>query len=211
MTLKREISPYIDGNELVAPDPGRPSDKRWSDNGVLHTARYLILLHLNRETNDAACQQAIRSCIDRQGYLHRAPDDYDEDAPDDHYGAFSVFSVLGDKTYIALPWRCMHPMLLYMRALQMGGFLGLLGRIASPLMAMVIAFSDYSAPERPDLDTSNRLLTWNIVQGTKKSLLCRIGASYWYKRQDAILGPKSIEKVFQIYYRDHPMVKYFRR
>jgi hypothetical protein len=208
MSLKRDIVNFIDGYELVCPTRVGPKTMRSSDNGVLHSSRYLILLKLNGETNDATTLQGIKNCIDRNGYLHRSPGDETEEAPDDHYGAISVFSFLNDTTYIKLPWRVMHPMLIYMRALQLGGLQGLIARLFSPILALVIVFSNFNTPKN---DTSNRLLTWNIIQGTReRSIFCRLAGQLWYSRQNHIYGSQALQEMFNIYYSENPMKDYVK-
>ena len=206
MTMKRDMAYYIDGNELVSPERVPFDLKRASDNGVLHSSRYLILQKLNRESIDEECLNGVKACIDSDGYLHRAPDDPSENVPDDHYGIISLFSVLNIHTSIKLPWKCLHPMLVYMRALQRGGLESLIARILSLPMAILIALSN----QGDSGETSNRLLTWNIIQGTKKSLLCRIGAAIWVSRQNSLYKtPNSIKLIAGVYYSQNPLPKYW--
>lgn len=181
MTIKRDMVRFFDGNGLVCPDDQTGSPyKRGSDNGVLHTARYLIVQKSLGEALDGDAFNDMIKCMDRQGYVHRAPDDPSEDTPDDYYGLISCLSVLGLNRQVKLPFKCMHPMLIYMRSLQRGGFEGIVARSFSPIAAIVIALSNLGSSN----EISNKMLTWNVIQGTKKSLLCRLGAFIWYTRND---------------------------
>ncbi len=206
MTLKNEMMDHIDGNDLASNEAVPIGVKRASDNGVLHTSRYLILQKLHREPLDVTCLQALHACIDAQGYLHRAPDDPDEDVPDDHYGIVSLFAAIGLQTNVKLPWRCLHPALLFMRGLQRGGFEGLYVRLFSPVVAILIALSNWSEPLG---DTSDRLLTWNLIQGTQGSVLCRLGALVWEARQNYLYGGSAIRKIAKKYYPNSPLADYF--
>lgn len=202
--LQRAITPYIDGNELVSPNLVPPGVKRASDNGVLHASRYLILQSYLGQPFDQQCYLGVLACVDGEGYVHRAPDDPAiGDDPDDLYGIISMFAVLGASKKITLPWKLMHPMLVYMRGLQRGNPLV---RLLSLPAAILIALSNFE----PASETTNRLLTWNIIQGTKGSLLCRLAAKIWYARQNVIYGGNSINKIAAIYYPNNPMKNYWR-
>jgi len=185
------ISPTI---QLGSTDP----NGRGSDNGVLHTSRYLIIRHQRRYDIDVAAVMALTGCVDPKGNLRRSPEDTTENTPDDHYGFFSAANVLKLRgPNVVLPWKCMHPMLLYMRGLYN---CNPLVHLFSPIMALIIATSNHDRPEPITAESSNRLLTWNIIQGTRSSWLCRLGAKAWYKRQTEIYGPQAINKLFDIYY-----------
>ncbi len=201
--IQRDMLPYFDGNDLVSSTAVPSGVMRASDNGVLHSSRYLILQHLAAEPRDQDAVQAVLACIDQAGYLHRAPDDTSPDAPDDHYGLFSLLNTLNlTNVPVALPWACHHPMLLYMRALSRGGWRSFLARGLSLPMAVLIAASNLREPAS---DTSNKLLTWNIIQGTRKSLLCQLGAALWNARVNSLAAA-------QIYYAGNPpMMKYWRK
>ena len=212
MSLYREIAPYIDGNNLVAPDPVPIPvirGTRASDNGVLHTSRYLLIQLQNNETLDQECIRAVKYCIWSNGYLERTPHDNNmKQMPDDHYGLFSLLSALDiTKPYVKLPWHCLHPMLVYLRGLYTKNPLV---RLLSPLMGILIAVSNWKTPSFPTEDSGDRLLTWNIIQGTKSSLLCRLGALVWKARQRSIYGENAVQKIFKLYYRDNPIVKYVK-
>src|SRR5690242_12498931 len=100
MCISNDIKPYIDGYGLVALAPVSPETMQSSDNGPLFTAQYLILRMLQWEGIDQDALNAINSCIDVRGYLHRTPVDISEDAPDDHYGVLSLFHCM---THLKLP------------------------------------------------------------------------------------------------------------
>lgn len=201
MDIKGIIVHYIDQNGLVAPAPQptpRPIGGRGSDNGVLHTSRYLLILKQRSEVIDRGALKAVFSCINKDGILNRAPGDPMENAPDDHYGFLSLMNALGVRgPKLVLPWKCMHPMLLYLRGLYNRNPLA---RLFSPLMGLIIALSNRRKPSFLTEDSSDRLLTWNIIQGTRSSFFCRWGASIWYNHQTKLYGDKPINKLFDLYY-----------
>lgn len=205
MTLRRDMAPYIDGNELAAPTSVPIHVKRASDNGVLHSSRYLILQYLNNEPIDEECFQGVMNCL-VGGELRRAPDDPLENTPDDHYGFISLINTLTTvPAYTAhIPWRCCHPALLYMRGLPNNP----IWRLLSLPVALLIGFSNLNSS--PD-STSDRLLTWNLIQGTKASLCCRLGAKLWMWRQKMGYGEGSTKQIAAIYYgTSHPFVKWWK-
>ncbi len=192
------INAYLDGNNLVCPEKPIPPDaKRGSDNGTLHLSRWIMA------TGDTARAFAINPCIDAQGYVHRAPDDPSEDAPDDYYGVISLLAYLGLKIKVTLPWTHMHPALLQMRGMQRGN---LFAHLFSGITALIIAFSNYNE----DLNaTGNRLLTWNLIKGTEKSFTCRLGAKFWYARQRKLYGLQNpVQQMSKVYYEPgHPITQ----
>lgn len=215
MTLREEIIPYLDGNVLVAPSP-QPSPRqigvRGSDNGVLHTSRYLLLLKQNNEPMDFISAGRIQDCIDKDGILQRAPGMDEGNAPDDHYGYFSVMIALGlSGPKVKLLLKHMHPMLIYMRALYNGGLQSLIARLFSPLMAVIVALSNMRTPSFPTEDTSDRLLTWNIIEGLRdKSVLINLAGKIWRARQRQIYGDNPSAEIFYRYYSEGIMHKYVR-
>lgn len=206
MSLELEIKPYLDGNGLVCPDiQGQNPNVRGSDNGPLFTSQYLILQKLNGETPDTEALVALFKCIGSDGQIHRAPNDTSEDAPDDNYGFLAAMNVLGiTATGYKLPLKCMHPALIYLRALANGS---ILARLWSPLIALIILSSNLNTPKS---DTSNRLLTWTLIQGARsKSLLCNIAGEIWTYRQYRIYGTNPVSEIFRIYMQQgHPFVRY---
>lgn len=200
MSLRSEIMSYIDGNGLVSPQLTTDGVKRGSDNGVLHTSRYLLVLKTIGEPFDEQSLTSIKKCIDSDGYIYRSPGDVTQDTPDDYYGLLSLLASCHDTTKIKLPWLCMQPALLYMRGLQTKN---ILTRLFSFPIAALIFFSN----REDDGDTGSRLLTWNLIKGTYSSTLCRIAANYWLKNQKEIYGESPVNKIVNIYYSQNEAFK----
>jgi len=201
MSLLDEILPYIDGNGLVSPSRVPPGVIRASDNGPLFSSQ---LIHMIEDRSPSQQEMSsilypIKRCIDENGYLHRAPDDITFGNPDNHYGVLSVGFVL------KLPSACWHPALIYMNELNKGN---LFIRILSPLIALIIAMSNlFDEPE----ETSNRLLTWTLIQGVKnKSVLCNLAGKIWYWRINKLYAD-GLRGLASIYYEQgHPFVRYIK-
>ncbi len=214
MTLESDIRrDYIDVNGLVAPNMCS-KETRGSDNGPLFTAQYIMLQVLKEENVDTQALHSLIRCLDSQGYLHRAPGDATGDAPDDHYGLLSLLMFLNIKGVpLRLPLRCLHPMLVYMWIMSRHTFQRLLFLplevILTPICALIIAFSNINDEVS---NTSNRMLTWTFIEGLNgSSMLCCIGAFFWYRRLHKDYGPEGITKVASIYFQlDHPFINALR-
>jgi hypothetical protein len=92
--LRDEILPYVDGNNLVAPNLVAPGTLSGSDNGPMFTAElYAMLKKLGQlESQDLANFQArIGQCIDSEGLLSRLPVGQSDgiEGPDDYYGVLN--------------------------------------------------------------------------------------------------------------------------
>ena len=199
MTIQEMITHYKDRWGLVTPTlQTLQANGRGSDNGVLHTSRYLIIQKQRGEELDLPALVSMLACVDSKGNLRRSPDDTTENTPDDHYGFISAANYLKLKgPKLVLPWKCMHPMLVYMRGIYN---CNPLIHLFSPFMALLIAMSNRSTPDPITTDSTDRLLTWNIIQGTGSSWLCRLGAKIWHDKQEAIYGPNPVNRLFDIYY-----------
>lgn len=96
-TLRDEIKDYTDGDGLVAPGLSKGA-YRSSDNGVMFTSEYYIMLHklMDIQTQDYKdYYQLIVACEEDIGLLCRAPGDKGQEGPDDYYAVLSASQVLG--------------------------------------------------------------------------------------------------------------------
>ncbi|CAK9253121.1 unnamed protein product [Sphagnum jensenii] len=94
MALRDEILPYVDGNDLVAPNPVSPGTLKGSDNGPMFTSEYFIMLLklgqlIPSDTNDF--QNRIGQCVNAAGMLCRVPASQDDgqEEVDDYYGVLN--------------------------------------------------------------------------------------------------------------------------
>jgi hypothetical protein len=191
---------YFDGNGLMAPHTVPPRMKRGSDNGPLFTSQYLLLTGIKEGPE----LQAIYRCIDSNGTLHRAPDDPNEDAPDDHYGVLALAVKLGDDNLrVRLNYKLWHPMLLYLRAMIKPRFC----RLFSPIAGLIIALSNLNESY---WESSNKMLTWTMILGLEgKSFFVTLGSRIWKWRMEkmyAELGDIAAE----YFPHDHPILEYWR-
>lgn len=92
--IKSEMTPFIDVNGLVSPNRDGPSD-----NGVMFTAEYLLMLErLDELDYDTAkrFRRKIRACFKEPGLLMRRPDNFGgQDGPDNMLGLAIASQVLG--------------------------------------------------------------------------------------------------------------------
>lgn len=97
MSLKSEISAFIDVNNLVSPQAQVNPTKRESDNGVLFTSEYNMLLALRKEDSledSELWELRMNSCMLQPGLLSRAPNDHGQEGPDDVLGFLGAAKVL---------------------------------------------------------------------------------------------------------------------
>jgi hypothetical protein len=214
MSLKEELTPYTDGNGLVAPYLVTPGTMRASDNGPLFTSQAVMLSHLNGEYPlYLKYFSNILACIDGDGYIRRAPGDTTEDAPDDHYGVLSALVFFGVKcTRIRLPLRCWHPVLLFLWMLNAPILTQILlipiRIITTPLIALIIATSNARTPID---NTSNRLLSWCFVTAlSRRSLLCELAGKIWLRRLRNDYGGDEAGPARIYFQLGHPFVRYWR-
>src|SRR5579863_8499878 len=101
MALREEILPYVDGNNLISPEPVTPGIVVGSDNGTSFTSEYYIILKKlgQLQSNDFADFQArIGQCVNSQGMLCRVPigqNDGQEEV-DDYYGVLNGCMQMGN-------------------------------------------------------------------------------------------------------------------
>ena len=211
MGLRDQIIPYIQGDGLVAPAIVTPPGTfRTSDNGVMFTSEYYIMLNRNgllQQGDVQNYQNLIGSCISG-GQLHRGPGDTTEDTIDDHLGVLAGYAEFNLSANFTLPldlWR--FPQLVYAWALAKG----VPSLVMLPLAiinAFIIGFSSMSDTYG---DADARRLNWDLYQATKrKSWLASLAGSFWHGRQVVIYGPNVMRAVAATYYQTgHPFIQYW--
>jgi hypothetical protein len=100
MSIKDDFATYVDGNKLMTPNPQpQPPVGKGSDNGPMYTSEYFIML---KKTGNLTPQDQtdfdtrMGSCVDSNGLLNRAPNDTDQEEPDDFYGATNGMAEMGN-------------------------------------------------------------------------------------------------------------------
>lgn len=227
MSLREEIQPYIDGNGLVAPNL-TGNAVRGSDNGVMYTAEYLIMLKYLRCPLPYITISCVDECFDEaKGILSRAPGDKGQEGPDDYYAFCALLSVMR--------WYGFGKTMLYHGFKHFGFFdngngggsaflwrqLQMIAAMASaaglgwvPLFwpfylfaALVIATSCIGVPTS---QADPRRLSWHLIQATWRSPLTRLASKIWYRRLYRDYGPDGMKAVAKVYYRDnHPFQRYW--
>jgi hypothetical protein len=95
MSIRDEIIPYVDGNDLVAPNLVPRGTLKGSDNGPMYTAEYFIILKKSGQyiQQDAlSFHFRIANCMsDDSGLLNRVPPPQQDgqEGPDDYYGVLN--------------------------------------------------------------------------------------------------------------------------
>lgn len=215
MSLRDEIKPYIDGNNLVAPNLCS-SVGRASDNGTMFTSEYLIMLNRNGEalTSDSVeYELTIGACVGKDKELHRAPGDDSPDEIDDHLGVLAGYEEIGKKVPFTMPFRLMRfPQLTYAWLVNKGVPSLLIFPLAI-YTALALAISCVGVDK--DHDGDARRLNWLLWQATKrKSLLCNLAGKFWHWKEARKLGTQQVMKYVatNLYYEKtppHPFSKYW--
>jgi hypothetical protein len=112
MTIKSDFQPYIDGNNLLAPEPVSPGTVGGSDNGPMYTSEYFIMLKKHgyatqNDIDDFAAR--INSCITPKGALCRVPvgQNDGQEQVDDYYGTLNGCMELGITSIPRIFLKCM--------------------------------------------------------------------------------------------------------
>jgi|SRR5581483_2519735 len=101
MSLRDEITPYIDGNGLVAPGLVAVGAKQGSDNGPMYTSELYVMyekLGMLTAQDKLDYAQKIGQCINSEGMLCRVPigQDDGQEQVDDYYGVLNGCYTLGN-------------------------------------------------------------------------------------------------------------------
>lgn len=211
MSLRTEIPPYIDGNGLVAPYLVQPGTMRASDNGIMFTSEYYIMLNRNHEcspTDVLIYYNLIGKEVGSDKDLHRAPGDTTQDAPDDYHGVIAGYAEFGLKPDFEIPILDCLPQLVFAYLLGKG----VPSFVLFPFnvyTAVVLAISCINTPVG---NTDARRLNWLLWQATKrKSILCNLAGKFWHWRQTKVYNTQNVmQAVAKIYYQDnHPFQRYW--
>lgn len=215
--IRDEIKSYIDGNGLITPYPAPPGMVRASDNGVMYTSEYYIILSklsLLTAQDKETYTTLIHTCtIDDQ--LHRAPGDITPDEVDDYYGTLSAHVELGVQPRFQLPvrlWRQPQLLLMYLcaEAPQHWFLIAPIWAVLAFISAFVIATSCVNTDR---MSTDDRRLSWHLINATARhSFLCRLASKLWYRRLYKTYGLDGMKEVAKIYYQPngvHPFSLYW--
>lgn len=206
-----ELIPYIDGNGLMAPCITNP-ETQGSDNGVMFSCEAMLI-----EPTDEIHRlfiEPVEKCIDKNGRLHRTPNDPRPDAPDDYYGLLAL-------RIPALSWLlCKSPLQLiytpnvapYIQPQLMGmaldPILGILNPFR-PLCALIIVLlALFSRAPNPGVASNVDLwrMGWLLQKGMRGAL-CSIARRFWFWRLHRV-HPGGMRDVAYLYYQmGHPFTR----
>lgn len=212
MSIREDFASYVDGNKLLAPNPIPAGTVRGSDNGVMYTSEYFMMLKMWDELTDedvADYENRVTACIS-SGMLNRAPNDLDQEGPDDYYGALNGCMELGIT--------CIPRKLLWSMCKRLGFMNNTGGKVTwSAFLArqpqLVCAMVSSAFPSKknplhwlvrvaalplyvytalvllvsclgvPVTDTDSRRLAWHLGNNVcKVSLLCKLAYKVWLSR-----------------------------
>lgn len=189
---------YITSTGLVCPSKGGGSN-----NGVLYTSEYYLLLFLNGELTDddqAKYGVVMTSCFKQPGLLSRNPDGSGGgEGPDDYYGLAAAADAIapwiacdvlkyGYKHFGSFnnedPGKWTSKSFLWRQIQLYCCFKWAAGETPNPLFRLYVAISIAVAGFRtPTSDTDARILSWLVIHvAAKKSATCRVAANIWRKR-----------------------------
>jgi len=231
MSIKDDFQPYVDGNKLLSPNPQPTNPGRGSDNGPMYTSEFFIMLKKNGMLEDGDCADyvsRINSCLSNTGMLNRAPNDSDQEGPDDYYGVANGCMEMGNTN---IPRGFLKALVKYFGFLNNnspGTMTGeafltrqfwLIGSIvasafpslknplhylvrllAFPLFLLTACTLLVSCINAPISDADSRRLSWHLGNCTSKvSLLCWLAFKVWKKRLFKDY-PNGMKDVAGIYY-----------
>ena len=189
MSLKSEISPYIQQDGLVSVYSNSNNVFRNVDNGVLFTSIYYILLKRlgQLESSDVQeYQKLIQSCCAYpDNYLHRAPQDDSQDAQDDFNGAYSAHIQLGIKpSFVMSPSVYQYISLWAMRAMASQNIFWRI--LSTPLVFLTAIIIATSCINDPISDTDGRIGSWLVGSAMQSSWMCKLAIIIWVREGDNI-------------------------
>ncbi len=198
----------------MAPHQVAPNSGRGSDNGTMYTSEYFIMLKKNSvltEEDKEDYEDRIEPCIDLEGMLNRAPNDSDQEGPDDYYGVLNGCMELGN---VSIPRRFLKALIRNLGFLNnsqpekwtLNSFLArqmqltccmvnasfpswvnplhwLVRILASPLYLYSAICLLVSCIGTDTGDTDARRLAWHLGNNVgKRSLLCWLAYKVWLRR-----------------------------
>lgn len=215
MSLQDLLANYRTTTNMIVPNTIPPGTVRGSDNQPLFTSQYLMLQRLAGEPLDQSALSALLSCVGTDGYIHRAPGDTTPDEPDDLVGTLSCLAMLGIKANSPnIPITQPQPALLYLKLLTLSLPLRLLFSplelVLAPITMLILALSNLSS--QPS-DTSNKLLTWCLVEATEsRNPLFKLTNYFWKRRMINMYGSDYMGAIAKIYFQaGHPFIEYFSK
>lgn len=99
MSIRDDFKQYIDGFNLLAPNPQPPNATQGSDNGPMFTSEYYVMLAKKGILTDNDKTQYdldISRCLNEHGVLCRSPGNTMQEGPDDYYGVMNGCMELGN-------------------------------------------------------------------------------------------------------------------
>jgi len=219
MSLREDIIPYIDKNDMVAPNLEQVSIG--SDNGVLFTSHYLMLLNQQGQLSlkdEIQFERLVERCYIVQGLLSRAPGNLDQDSPDNMVGACSISRKVAFDVYTygksnGWVYNQENPGTFTIRAFlgRQVGLMGWLryratGEAPNLLHILFLWVGAYLTLKLPENDVSDRILLVRIMEGLPNKGLLKLLKSYCNKKLEAMGG---LKQCFLIYFgKNHPLYKY---
>lgn len=231
MSLKQDIQPYIDCEGMISPSipqPGIPG----SNNGLMYTSEYIIMLMRNDEANQddvSYYRNKLELFCKEPGLLGRHPHGAgDQEGPDDYLGVAAALIELGTEidekmAMSVIKYGFKHIGIMNNVCPGKFSWSSFLGRqlqlpaayfnaAGFPILVLntYCAFSILLSCWRvPTNNCDARRLGWLLIQCTRKSFICRMAAKVWYKRlyNDYPTGMKGVAA--QYYVPGHPFAKYW--
>jgi hypothetical protein len=223
VSLKESIEAnFLDQDALVSPNPCSPTTRNASNNGLIYSGEYQVLLSLlGQYSNTSSYITSLEACYAVPGCLRRSPiNNTDYESPDDYYGVIAGLYFTRSKSQAKLilkyglshwgsfnnitpgcfSWTTMiwrQPQLLAMNLWAAGYSITLLNAFS----ALVIAFSCLGCKKTDGCDPWR--LTWLLVQcGRRNSWFCRVASKIWYRRLNKTWG--GMGNIYAEYYKGLP-------
>lgn len=229
MSLRSEIQAnFIDGFNLVSPNPVPKGEQRASDNGVCFTSEYIIYLNFDEgklSFNDKSYYRGIiYACCLATGLVSRAPKDKALQPPDDYlaiaaacsytnladvadniidyglknYGCYDNSKPYGPWRKEAFLWRQPQLIAAMYSAAQRGKYNPFV-RLLNVYAAICILVGNMHDDPR---EVDGRRLSFLLIKAMNStSLLCRLASKVWKQRQEDTYGKEFMKVICSIYYK----------
>jgi len=236
MSLRDEIKPYTDVNGYVNPNIVDTTQGRQSDNAVMFTSEYHIMLSLREEdhyTDSDEWAIAVDKCMPVPGLLTRYPHDAGIEGPDDflavlaaskvlkrpevassmlkyglaHYGSYNN-TPPGVFSLVSCLWRQPQVLAATLAASNKLAWYHL------PLVVYTAAIIATSCINTPINSTDPRRLCWLLIKAMSDSFLCKLAAKLWFRRlrkaYSVSTNDAGMRAVATVYYQmGHPFARYW--
>lgn len=227
MTLRNDLTPYIDSDGFVMPALNTPST-----NGVMYTSEALIARIRNGEATPLDSNSYILSmlrCMRVQGLLQRDPENTGgQESVDDYYGLAAAADEIGTAAAVGMvrssvnyamrhlgsmdnlsPGRWQWSAFLVRQPTLDAVMLWAAGDFVGPVLRTIMTLSIMwnSLFPAPTSDTTSWRLQWLQVQVARRhSLSSRLASILWYKRLYGVWGPSGMKAVNSVYFQPtHPL------